>query len=124
MTDSTPDRATRLLGELYLALWYKHRFMPCKKVFCAFHHRLSVTVTMRLIDRLLDAFTGRGRLRLQAAEHPNDLMATVNAIRALAYLKITGKTLTTVSPKLTKAPALDDSLSNLSPVRRLARREP
>ena len=78
---------------------------------------------MRLIDRLLDVFTGRGRLRLQAAEHPNDLMATVNAFRAMAYQRITGKTLTTVTPTLTKTPSPDDSVSDLSPVRRLARRE-
>ena len=78
---------------------------------------------MRLLDRILDAFTGRGRLRLQAAENPNDLMATVNAIRAMAYQRITGKTLTTVSTRLTKTPSLDDSVSDLSPVRRLARRE-
>ena len=74
---------------------------------------------MKIVDRLFDLFGKRRALILGAASQPNDLMAHLYAVRARAYLKITGKALPTTSLPKTGAEDLTDSLS---PSRRLARK--
>jgi hypothetical protein len=76
---------------------------------------------MKIVDRLLDIFGRRRALLLGASTQPSDMMAQLYAIRARAYLKITGKALpTTMLPSMqTGAEDLTDSLS---PSRRLARK--
>jgi len=78
---------------------------------------------MEIIDRLVDAFTGARRVRVEAARQPNDLMLLVNLVRARAFLAITGRQLMTDS-----APAgysardpTEEDVTRLSPLRRLAR---
>ena len=75
---------------------------------------------MKIIDRLFDIFGKRRALLIGATTQPNDLMAQLYAIRASTYLKITGKTLPSVSLPKTGAEDLTDSLS---PSRRLLRKD-
>lgn len=74
---------------------------------------------MKLIDRLFDVFGKRRALLIGATTQPNDLMATLYAVRAATYLKLTGKTLPTTSLPKSGAEDLTDSLS---PSRRLLRK--
>lgn len=75
---------------------------------------------MKLLDRFLEIFGWRRKAFLGAVDHPNDLMAYIHAIRARAFLKITGKSLT--SPKLTSNPTPENMTDQISPLRRLSRR--
>jgi hypothetical protein len=75
---------------------------------------------MKILDRLFDVFGKRRTLLLGATTQPNDLIAYIHAVRAHAYYRITGKRFT-----LQNLPAgndVEDMTNNLSPSRRLARR--
>ncbi len=74
---------------------------------------------MKILDRLFDIFGRRRALRIGAIDQPNDIMATLYAIRAQTYLKLTGKTLPTISLPKSSAEDLTDSIS---PSRRLLRK--
>lgn len=76
---------------------------------------------MKILDRLLDVFGKRRSLLLGAASQPNDLMAYIHAVRANAYFRITGKKLPI--QKLPTGDSVEDMTRNLSPSRRLARRD-
>jgi hypothetical protein len=75
---------------------------------------------MKIVDRLFDIFGKRRALLIGAATQPNDIMAQLYAVRAATYLKITGKTLPTVSLPKTGA---EDLTGSLSPSRRLLRKD-
>jgi hypothetical protein len=75
---------------------------------------------MKLIERLFDIFGKRRALLIGATTQPNDLMATLYAVRAATYLKITGKALPATSLPKTGSEDLTDSLS---PSRRLLRKD-
>ncbi len=75
---------------------------------------------MKILDKLLDVFGRRRALLLGATTQPNDLMAYIYAIRANAYYRITGKKLTLQN--LPEGTDVEDMKKNLSPSRRLARR--
>ena len=75
---------------------------------------------MKIVDRFLDAFGLRRQRLLGATSQPNDLMAMIQAVRANAYFKITGKKLPV--QELPTGNTLDDMTKDLSPSRRLARR--
>ena len=75
---------------------------------------------MKIVEKLLDVFGRRRRMLLGAISQPNDLMALVHAVRANAYFKITGKKLPV--QELPTGSNIDDMTSDLSPSRRLARR--
>jgi len=75
---------------------------------------------MKILDRLFDIFGRRRALVIGATTQPNDLMATLYAIRAQTYLKLTGKRLPTVSLPNSGAEDLTDSIS---PSRRLLRKD-
>lgn len=75
---------------------------------------------MKILDRLLDVFGRRRALLLGATTQPNDLMAYIYAVRANAYYRITGKKLTLQN--LPEGTDVEDMTKNLSPSRRLARR--
>jgi hypothetical protein len=80
---------------------------------------------MKILDRLLDTFTGARRIRTEAVTEPSDLMHFVNLARARAFLAITGRQLVTETGQIGHS-SFDtpiDDVSRLSPVRRLARRE-
>ena len=75
---------------------------------------------MRIIERLLDLFGSHRKTLLGATAQPTDLIAQIYAIRARAYLKITGKHLTSVDMSTIKKNSTSmDSTKNLSPSRRL-----
>jgi len=76
---------------------------------------------MKILDRLLDVFGKRRALLLGATTQPNDLMAYIYAVRADAYYRITGKKLPVRN--LPSSEGIDDMSKNLSPSRRLARRD-
>ncbi len=76
---------------------------------------------MKILDRLLDIFGRRRALLLGASTQPSDMMAQLYAIRARAYLKITGKALPTTSLPSNQTGA-EDLTDSLSPSRRLARK--
>ena len=76
--------------------------------------------TMKILDRLLDVFGRRRHLILGAQSQPTDLMALVRAVRAHAFYKITGKKLPV--QELPTGSTIEDMTSDLSPSRRLARR--
>ena len=75
---------------------------------------------MKVLDRLLDVFGRRRQLLIGAKSQPDDLMALVRAVRANAYFKITGKKLPI--QELPSGSTIDDMTKDLSPSRRLARR--
>ncbi len=75
---------------------------------------------MKIMEKLLDVFGKRRALLLGAASQPNDLMAYIHAVRANAYFKITGKRLPLQN--LPSGENVEDLTENLSPSRRLARR--
>jgi len=75
---------------------------------------------MKILDRLFDVFGKRRALLIGATTQPNDIMAQLYAVRAMTYLKITGKTLPTTSLPKTGAEDLTD---NISPSRRLLRKD-
>jgi hypothetical protein len=76
---------------------------------------------MKIVDRFLDVFGMRRQRLLGATSQPNDLMAMIHAVRANAYFKITGKKLPVQD--LPTGSTLDDITKDLSPSRRLARRD-
>ncbi|MHA1576072.1 MAG: hypothetical protein ACTSU3_01805 [Candidatus Thorarchaeota archaeon] len=77
---------------------------------------------MKLIERLVDVFAGRRRMLLGATVQPNDLVVQIYAIRAAAFLKITGRKLTSVDiHSLKKNSDSLDLTKDLSPSRRLLR---
>jgi hypothetical protein len=76
---------------------------------------------MKILDRLLDVFGKRRSLLLGAATQPNDLMAYIQAVRAHAFYRITGKILPV--QKLPSGESVEDMTRSLSPSRRLARRD-
>ncbi|MHA1951603.1 MAG: hypothetical protein ACXAAO_00660 [Candidatus Thorarchaeota archaeon] len=75
---------------------------------------------MKIMNRLLDVFGRRRQLLLGAKSQPDDLMALIRAVRANAYFKITGKKLPV--HKLPSGGTISDMTKDLSPSRRLARR--
>ncbi|MGY5863851.1 MAG: hypothetical protein RTV41_04570 [Candidatus Thorarchaeota archaeon] len=75
---------------------------------------------MKVLERLLDVFGRRRQLLLGAQSQPDDLMALIRAVRANAYFKITGKKLPI--QELPSGSTIDDMTKDLSPSRRLARR--
>ena len=76
---------------------------------------------MNMLDRFLDVFGRRRQMLIGAQSQPDDLMALIRAVRANAYFKITGKKLPI--QELPTSSTIDDMTSNLSPSRRLARRD-
>ena len=76
---------------------------------------------MKILDKLFDVFGKRRALLLGAMSQPNDLMVYIHAVRASAYYRITGKTLPAVT--LQEPANAEDVTRNLSPSRRLARRD-
>jgi len=76
---------------------------------------------MKILDRLLDVFGRRRQLLIGAQSQPTDLMALVRAVRAQAFYKITGKRLPV--QELPSGSSIDDMTKDLSPSRRLARRD-
>jgi hypothetical protein len=81
----------------------------------------EIDISMKIIERLLDVFGRRRQMLLGAQSQPNDLMALIRAVRANAYFKITGKKLPV--QELPSGSTIDDMTSDLSPSRRLARRD-
>ncbi|MHA1943046.1 MAG: hypothetical protein ACW96M_01490 [Candidatus Thorarchaeota archaeon] len=75
---------------------------------------------MKILDKLLDVFGRRRQLLLGAKSQPTDLIAFVRAVRADAYFKITGKKLPV--RELQAGTTIDDMTKDLSPSRRLNRR--
>ncbi|MHA2351654.1 MAG: hypothetical protein ACXABX_00870 [Candidatus Thorarchaeota archaeon] len=78
-------------------------------------------IAMKILDKLLDVFGRRRALLLGSTTQPNDLVAYIYAVRASAYYRITGKRL-----PLQNLPSGEDAIDmtkNLSPSRRLARRD-
>ena len=76
---------------------------------------------MNMLDRFLDVFGRRRHMLIGAQSQPDDLMALIRAVRANAYFKITGKKLPI--QELPTSSTIDDMTSNLSPSRRLLRRD-
>lgn len=76
---------------------------------------------MKLLDRLLEMFGWRRKAFLGAMEYPNDFMKYIQAVRAAAFLKITGKSL--VTPDLTGKNKSEISTDRISPLRRLSRKQ-
>lgn len=75
---------------------------------------------MKILEKLLGVFGRRRALLLGATTQPNDLMAYIHAVRASAYYRITGKRLPLRN--LPSGEDASDMTKNLSPSRRLARR--
>ncbi|MGQ4912447.1 MAG: hypothetical protein ACP6KW_09785 [Candidatus Thorarchaeota archaeon] len=76
---------------------------------------------MKILDKLLSVFGRQRHTMLGAMAQPYDLMSQINAVRARAFLKITGKTLPLTQPTLGNSQP-EESLKKLSPSRRLARK--
>ena len=76
---------------------------------------------MKLLERLLTIFDSRRRTMLGAVGQPNDLMGYLYAVRAQTYQKLTGKSLTQV--RMPSSDSTSGVKSNLSPSRRLSRRD-
>lgn len=75
---------------------------------------------MRIVERLLDLFGSHRKTLFGATAQPSDLMAQIYAIRARAYLKITGKHLISVDMSTIKKDSTStDITKDLSPSRRL-----
>ncbi|TFG34125.1 hypothetical protein EU527_04985 [Candidatus Thorarchaeota archaeon] len=76
---------------------------------------------MKILDRFLGVFGKRHTGMLGALYEQNDLKGYIYAIRARTYLKLTGKAFPVPSlPTQNTSP--DDTMRNLSPSRRLARK--
>jgi len=73
-----------------------------------------------LIARFIGLFTRQHRLLSEASSQPDTMMTYLNAVRARAFLKITGRNI--LSPSLRSDHNVDSLSDNMSPVRRLARR--
>ncbi len=78
--------------------------------------------SMKILERLLTLFDGRRRTLLGAVDQPADLASYLYMIRADTYQRLTGKTLTPVKLPSSKGAQADDLKGNLSPSRRLLRR--
>ncbi|MHA1963328.1 MAG: hypothetical protein ACXACG_01525 [Candidatus Thorarchaeota archaeon] len=118
---STPVEELRedAFGE-YLALWLSD-IDGITILFCNPEILNLERTTMKILDKLLDVFGKRRALLLGATTQPNDLMAYIHAVRASAYYRITGKKLPLLN--LPSGDSVEDMTNNLSPSRRLARRE-
>jgi hypothetical protein len=79
---------------------------------------------MKIIDRLVDTFTGARRIRAEAAMQPSGLLRLVNLVRARAFLAITGRQLMTETSQIgySSLDLTEDDPTRLSPLRRLARK--
>ncbi|MBN2230396.1 MAG: hypothetical protein JW779_12475 [Candidatus Thorarchaeota archaeon] len=75
---------------------------------------------MNLLERLFDMFGRRRALRTGAISPPTDLISYLYGVRAATYLKLTGKTLPTLTPP--SGEDFSDITKNLSPSKRLARK--
>ncbi|MFW9974415.1 MAG: hypothetical protein ACFFDQ_03980 [Candidatus Thorarchaeota archaeon] len=108
-----------VFGE-YLALWLSAND-PITILLCYYERLPSDRTAMKIIEKLLDVFGKRRALLLGATSQPNDLMAYIHAVRANAYFKITGKRLPLLN--LPSGENVEDLTKNLSPSRRLVRRD-
>ncbi|TFF83964.1 hypothetical protein EU524_01660 [Candidatus Thorarchaeota archaeon] len=77
---------------------------------------------MNILERFLNLFNRNRQAMLGAMSQPVNLMDYVNLVRGQAYQKITGKRLQVSIPKLPTEDA-EDLKHNLSPSRRLARKD-
>jgi hypothetical protein len=107
-----------VFGE-YLALWLSAND-GITILFCNAERIIMERTAMKILDKLLDVFGKRRALLLGATTQPNDLMAYIHAVRASAYYRITGKRLQLHN--LPTEDSVEDMTKNLSPSRRLARR--
>lgn len=117
---STPIR--ELLWDVfaeYLALWLGADDW-ITILFCNSEKPILERIAMKILDKLLDVFGKRRALLIGATSQPNDLMAYIHAVRASAYYRITGKKLPIMN--LPSGEDAGDMTKNLSPSRRLARR--
>jgi hypothetical protein len=103
----------------YLALWLSTDDQ-ITILFCNPENSILERIVMKIMDKLLDVFGRRRALLLGATTQPNDLIAYIHAIRASAYYRITGKRLPLLN--LPSGEVVNDMTKNLSPSRRLARR--
>ncbi len=117
---STPVEELRedAFGE-YLALWLSANDR-ITILFCNPESLYMERIAMKILDRLFDMFGKRRALLLGATTQPNDLIAHIHAVRAHAYYRITGKRLPSLN--LPSSDTIGDMTNNLSPSRRLARR--
>ncbi len=78
---------------------------------------------MKIVDRLLDTFTGARRIRGEAGAEPSDMMHFLTLVRARVFLAITGRQLVTEASLLgqNSVDSTTDDLTRLSPLRRLRR---
>ncbi len=76
---------------------------------------------MNLLERMLDRMTGRRRALLGAIGQADNPMALLYAVRASAFLKITGKPLVTMG-SLPAVKTDSTNIGSLSPSRRLLRK--
>ncbi|MFW9835803.1 MAG: hypothetical protein ACFFEK_17505 [Candidatus Thorarchaeota archaeon] len=104
----------------YLALWLSD-VDGITILFCNYEKLCLERTVMKILDKLLEVFGKRRSLLLGAATQPNDLKAYIYAVRASAYYRITGKKLPIRS--LPSGEDVGDMTKNLSPSRRLARRD-
>jgi hypothetical protein len=104
----------------YLALWLSDNDR-ITILFCKPEKTILELTAMKILDKLLDVFGKRRALLLGATAQPNDLMAYIHAVRASAYFRITGKKLPLQN--LPEGDNIEDMTKNLSPSRRLARRD-
>ncbi len=74
-----------------------------------------------LIARFIGLFTRQHRLLGEVSSQPDTMMTYLNAVRARAFLKITGRNI--MSPTLGSGNDAKSLSGNMSPVRRMARRE-
>ncbi|TXT57775.1 MAG: hypothetical protein BAJATHORv1_10482 [Candidatus Thorarchaeota archaeon] len=75
---------------------------------------------MDLIEKLLNLFNRRGKLFSGTINQPNDLMKSIQVVRAYAFQKITGKRLVIPTLESNHSKSIAESLS---PMKRLARRD-
>ncbi len=78
---------------------------------------------MNLLERLLSVFDGRRRALLGAMGQPSNLASYLYLVRAQAFQRITGKSLTRTIMPAQNAQDAKDLKSNLEPSRRLLRRK-
>lgn len=74
---------------------------------------------MKILERLLSLFDVRRRSLLGAVGQPPDITSYLYSIRADAYQRLTGKSLTPIKLPSSKNTQSDDLKENLSPSRRL-----
>jgi hypothetical protein len=104
----------------YLSLWLSD-VDGITTLFCNYEKLSLEQTAMKILDKILSVFGKRRSLLLSAATQPNDLRAYIYAIRASAYYRITGKKLPAID--LQSRENVEDLTRNLSPSRRLARRD-